>query len=53
MTKVSFIGIIEVDIGQAMLSYVTLDSVQKGHGENDFVASTKRFVNIASANQNR
>jgi len=22
------------------------------HGENDFVASTKRFVNIASANQN-
>jgi len=22
------------------------------HGENDFVASTKRFVNIGSANQN-
>ena len=27
--------------------------IEFNHGENDFVASTKRFVNIASTNQNR
>jgi len=29
-----------------------IEKLGLGHGENDFVASTKRFVKIASANQN-